>query len=51
MSGIFALLNTNNNDNTYEIIIKKQFMKCQARSPEYLFAIKRFIITNDCITI
>jgi asparagine synthase (glutamine-hydrolysing) len=35
MCGIFALLNTNNNDNTDEIIIKEQFMKGQARGPEY----------------
>lgn len=35
MCGIFALLNTNNNGNTDEIIIKEQFMKGQARGPEY----------------
>ena len=35
MCGIFSLLNTNNNDITDNLIIKEQFMKGQARGPEY----------------
>lgn len=35
MCGIFALLNTNNNDHTQNIIIKEQFYKGKRRGPEY----------------
>ena len=35
MCGIFALLNTNNNDNQLNLIIKEQFYKGKRRGPEY----------------
>ena len=35
MCGIFALLNTNNDDHTQDIIINEQFKKGKRRGPEY----------------
>ena len=35
MCGIFALLNTDNNDKSYQIVIKEQFDKGKRRGPEY----------------